>query len=68
MVFYYHWEKEPNKAKVVTIKNGEEKVYMIDKVVCHVPTTTEKQDAHPKFKVCGICKNIEIFNDTLYIY
>ena len=68
MVFYYHYEKLPDRAKVVTIKNGVTTEYLVDKIVCHVPTTTEKDTIHPKFKVCGICKAIEIFNDTLYIY
>jgi len=68
MVFYYHYEKEIDKARVVVI-DGPTKIteHLVNKVVCHVSTTTEKAEHHPKFKVLGVCKRIEIFEDTIYI-
>ena len=69
MVFYYNYEKELSKARVTVIENNVATDYLVDKVVCHVPTTTERQDAHPKFRVCGICKRIELYNmEIIYIY
>jgi hypothetical protein len=68
MVFYLHYEKEPDKAKIVVVHKGETTSYLVDKVVCHVAITSEKSDTHPKFRLCGICKTVELLNNTLYIY
>jgi len=67
MVFYYHWEKELLKAKVVVQVNGKPREYIVDKVVCNVITTTQQSETHPRFVVCGLCHKVEELNNTLYI-
>jgi hypothetical protein len=67
MVFYFHYEKELSMAKVVVLTKGIPREYIVHKVVCAVPTTTEQKETHPRFVVCGICHKVEELNATLYI-
>jgi len=66
--FYYHYDKDLHKAKIVAeAPSGEVVENFIEKIICAVHTETERKDTPPRFVVRGTCKEIKIIGETIYI-
>lgn len=65
--FYYHYEREFDKAKLVVTKDEIVQEKLVDKIICAVSTETKKADTHPRFVVSGMCKHWYFVNTDNFI-
>lgn len=56
--FYYHYDSGTHKGKIVAAAEDGTTENLVDKIICAVHTTTERQDVSPKFVVRGRCSSI----------
>lgn len=60
--FYYHYDSGTHKGKLVVAGIDGLEDTLVDKIICAVSTTTERQDVSPKFVVKGVCSSIVLKN------
>lgn len=65
MKFYFHYERDVCKAKLVISDGTKETDILVDKIVCKVPTQTKRNEDTPKFVVEGECIRLQIFEDEV---